>query len=48
MSQPNPSGPKPPPDKNLLALLRAKQALRLVCGEMPHHVEGFRYVAFVL
>jgi predicted metal-dependent peptidase len=28
--------PKPPPDKNLMALLRAKQAMRLVCGEMPH------------
>jgi predicted metal-dependent peptidase len=36
VSQPNTSGPKPPPDRNLLALLRAKQALRLVCGEMPH------------
>jgi predicted metal-dependent peptidase len=38
VSQPNPSGPKPPPDKNVLALFRAKQALRLVCGEMPHLV----------
>lgn len=36
MSQPNPSGPKPPPDKSVMALFRAKQALRLVCGEMPH------------
>jgi predicted metal-dependent peptidase len=36
MTGPDPPAPKPAPDKNLLALLRAKQALRLVCGEMPH------------
>jgi predicted metal-dependent peptidase len=32
-----PASPTPkPPDKDLMALLRAKQALRLVCGELPH------------
>jgi predicted metal-dependent peptidase len=36
MTAPDSPAPKPAPDRNALSLLRAKQALRLVCGEMPH------------
>lgn len=36
MRPPDPSGPKPPADRRTVSVLRARQALRLVCAEMPH------------
>ncbi len=36
MNAPDPPAPIPKVDPKTLSLLRAKQALRLVCGEMPH------------
>jgi predicted metal-dependent peptidase len=36
MTAPDSSEPKSKGDTKVLSLLRAKQALRLVCGEMPH------------
>ena len=38
--------PTAPPDLNALALARAKQALRLVCAEMPH-LSGLAYLVRV-
>jgi predicted metal-dependent peptidase len=36
MTDSGPPEPQPAPDNRVLALLRARQALRLVCAEMPH------------